>query len=306
MRTFVRNITLYLLLLAAVYTSFVVIVAYSTNYTRKLESGIYGVNFQWGSTYQRSREFVEWAGKNDGPQKALIIGPSTAYRNIEPHILDSATGLNWFNLASSAQTLDNSYTLLKYAVANTKLSYVVLDAYEGAFGENYESTMDWIINSNLSFGKKYELFSNATADVKMINQFFYRSVKSAIRHKDHLNNDPSNGTYAGKGFVCSNDDGALKANSYPAQTYIMQPNSTIFKIAELCRSNNIKLIVNVAPVLSKRNVMKGWPADYKIINNDELAAQPGAYAMFSDSHHMTCNGARIYTHYLIAKIRPLL
>lgn len=306
MRTFIRQISSYLLLLAVVYALFVIGVAYSTNYTRKLESGIYGINFQWGSTYQRSREFTEWAAKTDATPKGLIIGPSTAYRNIEPHILDSATNFNWFNLASSAQTLDNSYSLLKYAVANTQLSYVILDVYEGAFGENYESSMDWIINSNLSFNKKYELFSNATPDVKMINQFLYRSVKSAIRHKDHLNNDPSNGSYAGKGFVCSNNDGVLKSNTYPARTYVMQPNATILKIAALCRSNNIKLIVNIAPVLSKRNVMKGWPASYNIINNDSLAAQPGAYMMFSDSHHMTCDGAKVYTHYLISKVKAFL
>lgn len=306
MRTFIRQISSYLLLLAVVYSMFVAGVAYSTNYTRKLESGVYGINFQWGSTYERSREFVEWAGKNDGAPKALIIGPSTAYRNIEPHILDSATGLNWFNLASSAQSLRNSYSLLQYALTKTKVQYVVLDVYEGAYGESYESTMDWIINSNLSFGRKYELFSNATPDVKMINQFLYRAVKSVIRHKDHMNNDPTNGSYAGKGFVCSNNDGALKSNTYPAKNCTIQPNATIFKIAELCRNNNIKLIVNIAPVLSQHTITKGWPSDYKLINNDDLAAQPGAYVMFSDSHHMTCAGANIYTHYLVNKMRPLL
>jgi hypothetical protein len=106
-----------------------------------------------GSTLERYADFERWSKAEHSKPIALIVGSSTAYRNIDPYILDSLTRYTWFNLASSSQTVEVSAALAKIAYARLRrIDVLLIDVYpEISDIKNYESVYDWVNNSTLSF-----------------------------------------------------------------------------------------------------------------------------------------------------------
>lgn len=102
MRQFVRKILRTLLAFVILTLAGLVLIALSTNFTLKLEQKSFGHMTHWGSSFARIDEFESWAHQKPTQARGLIIGSSTAYRNINPYILSSATHIDWFNLAAVA------------------------------------------------------------------------------------------------------------------------------------------------------------------------------------------------------------
>ena len=306
MRIFLKKISFYALLLIATYAMLLGIVAYSTNYSRSLESYLFGNNEIWGSTYQRSLDFEKWLGNPDKHQKmGLIIGSSTVYRNVDPFIFDTATDLNWFNVGSSCQCVKTSFELLKKAERTTHLSVVFLDLCPGLVTNNgYEGVTDWVINSSLSFTEEVGFLMSTEIDMKLINQFLYRTIKRHIKSKEHFLPAPTNGTYRGKGFVCSDVSAPLKnANGLPGNKFNMDIASIVGDIAAFCKQSNIRLIVNVAPGINTENETPVTPEGYVLINNDDFIKNDSlSYRHFYDKYHMTCDGSQAYSRSIVAKL----
>ncbi|MFN5441131.1 MAG: hypothetical protein ACK5AR_04685, partial [Flavobacteriia bacterium] len=129
MRQFIRKILRTLLAFCLFISAGLLVIALSTNFTLKLELKSFGHMTHWGSSFARIDEFESWAHQKPTQARGLIIGSSTAYRNINPYILSSATHIDWFNYGSSGQPPKISYFLLQDAFKKTKLDYVLLDIY---------------------------------------------------------------------------------------------------------------------------------------------------------------------------------
>ena len=127
MRQFVRKILQTLVAFVLFILVGLILIALSTNFTFKLEQKSFGHMTHWGSSFARIDEFENWAGQKPTKARGLIIGSSTAYRNINPHILQDRSHIDWFNYGSSGQPPKISYFLLQDAFKKTKLDYVLLD-----------------------------------------------------------------------------------------------------------------------------------------------------------------------------------
>ena len=309
MHLFLRKILLFITLLLISYFSLFILIALSTRYTKRGENYTFGINTLWGSTYQRSIDMNNWMLNASHQKHGLIIGPSTAYRNINPLMLDTATGMDWFNAGSSAQSVAMSFELLKKISGSTKIDVVLLDVFPPITGNNgYESATDWVLNSSAGITDRFKMMKTTQPDIKLINQAIYRSIKSKIGGKNYFTPGGKNGSYIAKGFVCSDDEtGLTKMPAKSNKTSTTNVNSKLLPIIQYCKQHSIQLIINIAPELNATTQVIDNPQNATVlINDDFITSGTEAYQYYYDSHHLTCTGSTVYTNYLISKIKKVL
>jgi len=307
-----RNIWVILLILFVLFF----FTALSSFYTNKFESHFFryrGV-FEWGSTYERSIDLLKWSEKEKN-NKGLILGSSVAYRNINPYILQNNTKIDWFNCASSSQSPIVSSALLKNPV-KYKTEFLILDLYYNIItNKGFEGIEDWINNSQFELGLKYKLISQTQKSFKLYMKAFYTWVRSKINPKLRFIKSNRNGTYIGKGFVCSPN------GMYPIESVDTSfKKVNYFKIDKLvnlvnkCKEKRIQLILVKPPVVNritndnldafckKNNI---YSIDFEK-NNFISRHKNQLNKMYYDNHHMTCFGSEIYSKELSNELSILL
>jgi hypothetical protein len=300
MRQFVRKILQTLVAFVLFILVGLVLIALSTNFTLKLEQNSFGHMTHWGSSFARIDEFESWAEQTPNKARGLIIGSSTAYRNINPHILQDHSHIDWFNYGSSGQPPKISYFLLQDAFKKTKLDYVLLDIYPDVIAlEGLESAHDLIYNSRLHPWLKTQLVVRYP-NTKLLLRYLYFYTKRIIPSKAHIIYDPTNGSYTGKGFVCSNQPGLNKfkaAHRVQKVPYFQ----TLHDIAALCKANGAQLFLNINPELGKSFRLAPIYRGFKVITSPNFQNP----SHFYDTKHMTCEGANLYSEGVVSKLVKL-
>lgn len=267
-----------------------------STFTLALERAVYPPQIMAGNSYERTLDFTKWLHTGTKAPRGLILGSSTAYRNILPKVLNQHTPLKWFNAASSSQTVEFSYWLFKYAVQkNAQLDYVVLDIYPPLLkATSQEPLQDWLVHSNKSAALSWFLLQQ---DFSWYAAFYtsYYTLKSYVDLclVDRIPNS-RNGTYQGDGSVLSPE---LKLNlpdtlyQYDLQEHHNQL-EYISKIEALCKANNIRLQIVLTPMLntSVLHVPQHW------LNANEIVPKDSSW--YYDSHHMKGSGAKAYSTWL--------
>lgn len=87
------------------------------------------LNYIYVDEDQWFRNLWHYYYKAEGKIDQIYLGSSHVYCDINPAMLDELTGQYHFNLATSSQSLNGSYYLLKEAVHGNKLSHVYLELY---------------------------------------------------------------------------------------------------------------------------------------------------------------------------------
>jgi hypothetical protein len=293
MRKFLSKVFRQLLLFIIFLIGGLVFIAFTTNYTLKFEKKSIGHMTNWGSSFARIDEFEQWAQHPPNGNRGLIIGSSTAYRNINPHILAKNTHIDWFNYGSSGQPPKISYFLLQHAFQKTKLDFVLLDIYPEVLDlEGLESAHDLVYNSRLDPLLKTQLVLRYP-NTKLLLRYVYFYTKRVVPSKAHIISDRSNGSYLKKGFVCSNQPG-LQIFAQATQTQRVPDFETLHDIARLCKVHGARLILNLNPELGKTFRLDPIYRQFTLISSPHFP-QPQFYY---DSHHMTCEGANLYSEEL--------
>jgi hypothetical protein len=269
------------------------LIALSTNQTLQYEYNYFGHRTHWGSSIERVAEFEHWAQQKSPHPKGLIIGSSTAYRNINPHLLSEQTHINWFNYGSSNQSPKMSYFLLEQALQQTHLAYVLLDIYGPITNNNgLEAAFDLVYNSDLASWQKTKLLWHYP-NVQLWLRYGYYYTKNILPCPTYIIQDPTNGTYLKKGFVCSNQPALQHYNkAQQAQKIQKIPDfPELQQIAKLCQAHGSKLILNISPSLDGDFLLPSSFKKYPLIQIKAFHTPRHFY----DSHHMTCEGASEYT-----------
>lgn len=275
-----------------------VLIALSTNLTLKLEQKSFGHMTHWGSSWERITEFEKWATSTSAKPRGLIIGSSTAYRNLNPYIFESHTAVNWFNYGSSGQSPAISLTLLQHAFERCHFNYVVFDIYGPVVQlEGLESAHDLIYNSKLDFWLKTKLVCGYP-EGKLWLRYLYFYTKQLVPSSAYVIEDPKNGTYLKKGFVCSNQP-ALKQYKKAPKRYRVPDFAELSKIAALCKVHGSKLILNISPSLEGSFSLPAAFKKYPIIQVKSFHNP----AHFYDTHHMTCEGANLYSEQVAQQLK---
>ena len=303
MRRFLTKLLQFVLLFLSCIWLCLALIALSTNWTLQYEYKYFGHRTHWGSSLERVAEFEHWAEQNAQQPKGLIIGSSTAYRNINPHILSEQTHINWFNYGSSNQSPKMSYYLLEQALQQTHLDYVLLDIYGPIVNnDGLEAAFDLVYNSDLASWQKTKLLWHYP-NTKLWLRYGYFYTKKMLPCPTYIIKDSTNGTYLKKGFVCSNQPALPYYNKVQKHQKAQQiPDfPELPMIAKLCQANGTKLILNFSPSLDGDFRLPSSFKKYPLIQIKAFHNPQHFY----DSHHMTCEGANLYSKRIIEKIQKL-
>ncbi|MFY8166949.1 MAG: hypothetical protein ACOVJ8_10170 [Sediminibacterium sp.] len=298
MNKFVKKILKLFFLFVLVRFLFYLFIAYSTNYTYRFLNLTYKGIATWGNSYERSLDYITWKSKKSNLPKGIILGSSTAYRNINTDVLTKQTNINWFNLGSSSQTSEVSSIILRKIIHSSDIKYVIIDIYGELSEKNsYESIFDLINNSRLSIDDKLKLFY-IDPNPKLLDIMFYREIEQWISKKTLRTPSSSNGIYFRNGTTYSpNKSNELKQRSTIINSLEIRENKHFQDIINYCNENELKLLINIAPILQTKHCVKiDFP---NVIKNDELRT---FQSLFYDSHHMTAEGAIQYSKLLGNKI----
>jgi hypothetical protein len=180
--------------------------------------------------------------------------------------------------------------LLQDAFKKTKLDYVLLDIYPDIIDlEGLESAHDLVYNSRLHPWLKTQLvlrYPNA----KLLLRYLYFYTKRVIPSKAHVVSNPAYGRYTGKGFVCT-DSLALSHFDSVTKTQRVPDFETLHDIAALCKQHGTKLILNISPELGKVYRLDPNYRKFMVMSSPNFKNPQHFY----DSHHMTCEGANLYS-----------
>ena len=303
MRRFLTKLLQFVLLFLSCIWLCLALIALSTNWTLQYEYKYFGHRTHWGSSLERVAEFEHWAEQKSKQEKGLIIGSSTAYRNMNPHLLSDQTHINWFNYGSSNQSPKMSYYLLEQALQQTHLDYVLLDIYGPIVNnDGLEAAFDLVYNSDLASWQKTKLLWHYP-NVQLWLRYGYSYTKNLLPCPTYIIHDSTNGTYLKKGFVCSNQPALQHYNKVQKHQKAQQiPDfPELQQIAKLCLANGTKLILNISPSLDGDFRLPSSFKKYPLIQIKAFHNPQHFY----DSHHMTCEGANLYSTRIIEKIQKL-
>lgn len=201
-------------------------------------------NWKGGDTYEKFKEF----NKNQS-HDILFIGSSRAYRGYSPFLFNSA-GFQSFNLGTSAQSIKNTYFIIKHYLNSSNCKVLVVDVFAGAFTKNQlESSSDLIENIE-STSAAYDIAIH-NDDIRTLNIASFRYLteddKPYFKKTD----------YIGKGYSVNRDSmSKQKQIIFFENKPISHKNIEIDeeqleyfnRILELCKERDIQLVVVYSPV----------------------------------------------------------
>lgn len=222
----------------------------------------------------------EYSAAADQDIDAVIVGSSTAQRSFDPNVLDDELGTSSFTLASPAQPLSLSYLAVSEAIADHKVSRVIL-------GLDYETmSLGAGDNSSVSYIQakaSYESLPKALYDYAgmLTDPEFFFDAKcldllfpwTILHVKGGLSGIASNieqrmtmtpidaaevrepaYAYVGKGYGnyeylldTTKAKSLMSTTSHPIGDFTDDNMAMMQKIIDLCRENNVQLVVVVTP-----------------------------------------------------------
>lgn len=268
-----------------------------STHTLAVEHAVYPRQIVAGNSYERTKDFTLWLNSNTKQPKGLILGSSTAYRNILP---PANSTIHWFNAASSSQTLELSYSLLKFALEqNESIQYVLVDVYPALLNTTSdESIQDWLVHSNQSFElSMYLLLHYFNWNTAYYTSYYLAKSYCANCLVQRIPNS-RNGTYLGNGAVESPElELVLSAHADTFHVNQSSKNWPYFhKMEELCKTHNVNLQIVLSPMLQTQvyEIPHSW------LNAHEMAPKDNSW--YYDSHHMKGSGAKAYSDWLFQQL----
>ena len=254
----------------------------------------------------------------------LFIGSSQVNRGFDVRIFEK-NGLEAFNLGTSAQTLFNSYYLLKEYLPTLKPEYVVLDLYWGVAKNNgIEPAIDILSNSDLDKSTLQMVLDleNGTVYSSLFAAFITRLQTPLHEIRQQKFNDFR---YVSGGFTESLstqnelDKEELAKIEYQKATIHDLQLVYLQKIITLCKSHNKKLIFVMTPVTKeyKRKVVNYSSYTSTIARiarennipyfdyNERQELSLISSTDFSDMNHLSQSGAEKFDKLFISDLKSL-
>ena len=236
------------------YSLLVILVLYSLNmfllksikYKQKPVIFITNDYYNWkgGDTYFKYREF-----NKSQLHDIVFVGSSRAYRGYSPFIFEKYN-YNCFNLGTSAQSIKNTYFVIKHYINILNCKLLLVDVFAGSFTKNQlESSSDLI--ENIDNPKAAYEIATHNFDVRTINiaSLRYLTETDAAYFKKI--------DYVGKGYSSNTDSMSLekkkqffeKVKLIHKKIKIEEEQIEYFnKIIDLCISKNVKVVIVHSPV----------------------------------------------------------
>lgn len=297
-------------LVIVIYIS-VVFVFVKLKYKNKPAIYITNDYYSWkgGDTYYRFREF------DPGYQYDLIFaGSSRAYRGYSPFVFEK-NNISSFNLGSSAQTIKNTYFIVKNFVSKNNCNLLVLDVFSGAFlNADLESTSDLVENVSKPYAA-YEIASHGK-DIRVANiaalRFFTESDTAYYQKSD----------YRGRGYSSTEDSLPIEKQkqffkhekiNFSGYSIDAEQIDYFGKLLSFCKENSVKIVCVYSPCsyfydFSKHDAFLEMlnptltKYDVKLLDFSKNGLFNTAYHFYDDSH-LNEAGVEIFNNELVKQLK---
>lgn len=285
----------------------------------------------------------------------VFLGSSHAYRSFDPEIFDSKLGISSFNMGHSSQNPVDSYYVLKEVLKYQKPKVVVFEQYFViAEGEDTDFisatyTYDYLspslnklkclldefkvkeypkaiflsIRDKNNWSNLKIIKDNIVREFKLLSQLFSGHEEREVPKKSLTGE-----YYKGLGYV--SNDGVVSEKELTVENKFKDYNGPNWnqkklqydnKVIELCKENNIKIIMITAPLPpSSLKLIKNYDEihnkyqeiadkngveylDYNYINMDKNMFTD---RNFKDADHLNTSGVDILDNDLLKYIKPLV
>lgn len=258
--------------------------------------------------------------QDDGTVDLLVLGSSHAFEDVNTSVLYERYGISSYILAGSGQPFWNSYYYMQEALKNQRPQLVVLEGYAATQDFNY-SDHSRIIKNNLGIrdvpARVKSILVSSPVDKVDDYLFSYRLWHSRYReisdsdYKDYYEK-PRFKYYKGFGinFATTSFETPDERNSQGMTSINRKEEEYFRKIIELCRQQDIPLIIVVSPYAlteteqSKYNYLESIALEYQIpfinYNNEVAYSRMGLdfSSDMADRHHLNYLGNIKYTNVL--------
>lgn len=277
----------------------ILVVASSTAFTPYFEKLLFTHVALNGDNYARTQDLSKWLKQQDTNRKrALMLGGSTIFGNINPNILTDKTGVDFFCAASNGQPFVNSLYILEHCInEGGKPDFLFLGIDHMLWDiTGVECSFDWVVN-NPSPNRKYVFNMVKHADDYTLWVYYpYFVIKRMLPFtKEYFEKKPYNDEYAGKGFSCYDDKRPQERLLSVVPSKIMSTSNwnAFNKIVEICKQENIRLILFVPKFLNYTPDTRRFTAlDAVMINATTMELDSTSYY---DNSHLRCRGTTPYT-----------
>jgi len=213
------------------------------------------------------KNYIKWTGFKEENPNTIFLGSSKMYCSINPLIFDSITSLHSYNLATSSQSLIESYYFLDYAISvHPQIKNVVVGLSQSAFNEidyyhalanaeylDKKHKWDFIVNG---LGLKGICF-------QLIPFLKYQGYVDLLGKKKNPESGKwEKGYFSDKKIIDSiKYDNDLKKSHI--ETVFNQENlKYISKIVQLCKEKNIVLVFTRTPLYPKLQESMNFEIEY--------------------------------------------
>ena len=276
-----------------------------------IESRFIAQEKNWGYVNAKTMEWSQL--RHTTPFDVFAFGSSTCYSGIDPRAFES-NGMKLFNFCSSSQSIAHSLPLIEAAFEDQTPSTLLLDVYPSMWMEetvSSEPVRDWIVNGNLwdpHWAKAYgKLTAASHAPYAGMTMLYYPIRRKLSPAGINATKDP-NGRYEGQGFVFRTFPALTEMPTEEAKTVSMSKaiSNTITKIADLCESKGVMLVLVNPPQLVEE-VFERPSCTREIIWIDGNL-WPGAKtpSNYYDDHHLVGEGAKRYSKWLSNQVERSL
>ena len=261
-----------------------------------------------GHTYSRLSE-VENIENID----ILFLGSSHSYRGFDTRIF-SNYGYSTFNLGTSSQTPIQSKFLLKKYIKQLNPKIIVFDLYHKTSSiKGVESAIDIISNSKNLSCFELKMFLEI-GDVEVIKTFIYSFInKSLLKEKFQEETLKKYDKYVKGGFVEKSSVYSKCESGFPKifeNKLSKKQLSAIDDIINICKSNNVKIILVNTPLKKQYNLsydhniyfdsLMNSKAEYINFNTLNLSLNDTIH--FYDKDHLSQKGVELFNKYFIEKV----
>ena len=211
-----------------------------------------------------------------GQLDTLIVGSSHALRSVKPTVLNKELGVKSYNLSSPVMSMYGRYVLLEKEIKRNPIKTVYMELSYNVMTLNRENAGiegDLYILGRLDNLVERIKFSNETFTKSEYEKIFTDSIQRSKYAIENLGEDVivQDETYGYLPLTSNNYSLTLEEkkavlNTASLDTTIKKENLEYFeKIMNLCKKNDIKVVLIVTPVIEKMIL--------KYINMDEIFSQ---------------------------------
>lgn len=246
---------------------------------------------------------------NQSKADIVVAGASNGMHSYLPSMISDSLGQTCFNSSQDGRNISYQYFCLKRANEVHRLKTFILDLGE------FQLTEDW--RDRTEYYKTYywqnydakEYIDNVckfSESVKMYSSFLQYNNKLLVAASTFL----PLGKLSEDGYVPLDftgvpvvfDKSKYKDNFMPDNVLV----GYLDKVVEYCKSNNIRLIISVAPRLSYSQKFINYITDYCSDNNVELYNCVNTIddkSFYRDAVHLNDKGARFFTGNVIQYLK---